>query len=176
MTRPLLLTAALVLAANVMPAFAADVAARQATSAASALDLSVPKDPIKYRADVSYAEDPPGTWYGDKSGRINQVADPSNAAAAGAAATVRAQQQIAARAEQCKGELHGAVAAGVGMSSHGGHSNWQGVNLNRCQTYYDDDGNAHEFGVNISIDRGSFHGGRGRGWGLPGSFGWGPGW
>lgn len=109
-------------------------------NSASALDLSVPKEPIQYRGDTGYAKDPPGTFYGDKSGKS-------------AASTVREQQRIAARAEQCQGQLHGSVTAGVGYASHGGNSNWQGANLNSCKTYYDDDGNPRELGISISVGR-----------------------
>lgn len=117
---------------------------------ASALDLSVPKEPIQYRDDTGYSKDPPGTFYGDKSGKS-------------ASATVREQQRIAARAEQCQGELHGSVTAGVGYSSRGGNGNWQGANLHSCKTFYDDDGNAREVGISISVGRGDGPGYFGRG-------------
>lgn len=120
---------------------AAQDASRDApTATAAGLDLSLPTQPLQYRSDPTYAKDPPGTFYGDKSGKR-------------ASATVSAQQRLAARAEQCQGELHGSVAAGMGYSSHGGNRNWQGVNLNSCKTYYDDDGNPREVGISISVGR-----------------------
>lgn len=128
-------------------------------NSATALDLTVPKEPIQYRGDADYAKDPPGTFYGDKSGKT-------------AASTVRQQQLIAARAEQCQGQLHGSVTAGVGYSNRGGNSNWQGANLNSCKTYYDDDGNPHEVGISISVGRGEGPGYFGR----PYRYGPGPVW
>lgn len=128
-------------------------------TSASALDLSVPKEPIQYRGDTGYSKDPPGTFYGDKSGKS-------------ASATVLEQQRIAARAEQCQGQLHGSVTAGVGYSSHGGNSNWQGANLNSCKTYYDDDGNPREVGISISVGRSDGPGYFGR----PYRYGPGPAW
>ncbi|MEQ4575647.1 MULTISPECIES: hypothetical protein [Gammaproteobacteria] len=135
MNRTLLLLGALLACASAM----AQEPAGAGTSA-SDLDLSVPQAPIQYRSDPTYAKDPPGTFYGDKSGKS-------------ASATVREQQRIAARAEQCQGQLHGSVAAGVGYSSRGGNSNWQGANLHSCKTYYDDDGNPREVGISISVGR-----------------------
>ena len=32
------------------------------------LDLSIPKEPVQYRSDPEYSTDPPGTFYGDKTG------------------------------------------------------------------------------------------------------------
>jgi hypothetical protein len=158
MKRSLFLIGALFASATAM---AQDGGGTDATTvdAASALDLSVPQTPLQYRSDPTYAKDPPGTFYGDKTGKS-------------AAATVREQQAIAAQAEQCQGQLHGAVTAGMGYSSHGGNSNWQGVNLNSCKTYYDDDGNPKTIGVSISVGRSDGPGyyGRGPGWYGP------PGW
>lgn len=140
MKRSLLLLGALFVCASAAAQETSSTSSDDATASASALDLSVPKEPIQYRGDPSYSKDPPGTFYGDKSGKS-------------ASATVREQQQIAARAEQCQGQLHGSVAAGMGYSSHGGSSNWQGANLNSCKVYYDDDGDAHEVGISISVGR-----------------------
>ncbi|MEA9730210.1 hypothetical protein ABQE70_16020 [Xanthomonas campestris pv. campestris] len=127
------------------------------------LDLSIPKEPVQYRSDPEYSTDPPGTFYGDKTG-------PQPALARSSAASIAAE-----RAEQCQGKLHGAVETGMGYSNRGGNSNWQAVNLNSCKTYYDDDGKAHQIGVSISVGRGEgpifgpryAPGGYG-----PGPFGW----
>lgn len=149
MKRSLFLLGALLVCANA----AAQETTSSTDTSATALDLSVPKEPVQYRSDPSYTKDPPGTFYGDKSGKS-------------ASATVREQQRIAAQAEACKGELHGSVTAGVGYASHGGNSNWQGANLNSCKTYYDDEGNARTIGVSISVGRGEGPGfGRGYGYG-----------
>ncbi|AOD14048.1 hypothetical protein VB151_02920 [Xanthomonas fragariae] len=106
------------------------------------LDLSVPQAPVQYRSDPEYSTDPPGTFYGDKSGPKPALARPS-------AASIAAE-----RAEQCQGKLHGAVETGMGYSNRLGNSNWQAVNLNSCKTYYSDDGKAHQIGVSISVGRG----------------------
>lgn len=121
------------------------------TTTAEALDLAVPNEPIRYRSETGYAGDPPGTWYGDTSGR---PASPTAATPAGETDTT---------ASTCEGRLHGAVTAGFGYARHGGNLNWQAANLNRCQTYYDDDGNARQFGFSISVGRSD-----GPGWHRPG--------
>lgn len=113
------------------PACAAQTSDGASTSpSASELDLALPKS-----STYQYHNDPPGTWYGDTS-RV-----PAAAAAA----------QASAREERCKGELHGTVAAGVGYSSRAGNSNWQAFNVNSCKTYYNDEGEAREIGVSISV-------------------------
>ncbi|MBB3855316.1 hypothetical protein FHY29_000691 [Xanthomonas arboricola] len=130
---------------------------------ARSLDLSVPQAPLQYRSDPEYSTDPPGTFYGDKSGPKPALTRPSAASLA------------AERAEQCQGKLHGAVETGMGYSNRGGNSNWQAVNLNSCKTYYDDDGKAHQIGVSISVGRGegALFGPRyGPGAYGPGPFGW----
>ena len=101
-----------------------------ARSEAAALDLSLPK------SATDYAKAPPGTWYGDTSG---------------VPATAGDDAQATPRDERCQGELHGSIAAGMGYSRRGGNSNWQALNLNSCKTYYNDDGDAREVGISISV-------------------------
>lgn len=127
-------------------------------SSAAALDLSVPQAPIQYRSDPTYSDDPPGTFYGDKSGRV--------ASAEAAQAPVTAE-------DVCQGKLHGSVTTGIGYSRRGGNSNWQGANLNSCKTYYDDNGKPHQIGISISVGRSDGPGFYGPGWGggYP-PFGW----
>lgn len=126
------------------PALAEDKpAGTDTTPTAEELDLSLPK------ATSGYRNDPPGAWYGDTSGV------PASAAS-------KEDKQVA-REDQCEGKLHGSVAAGIGYSSRGGNSNWQAVNLNSCKTYYNDEGEAREVGVSISVgqsDGNGWHGGR----------------
>ncbi len=100
------------------------------------LDLSLP-------ADSPYAKSPPGTWYGDTSGKPASV---SRAAQADAAAGDGDD-------EACEGKLHGSVTMGVGYSNRGGNANWQGANLHSCKTYYNDDGKPSTVGVSISVGR-----------------------
>lgn len=120
-----LLCAGLLIVAPACMAQTAD----DAQAKASELDLTLPESST-YR----YGGDPPGTWYGDTSG-VPATAD----------------VRTPAREVQCKGELHGSVAAGVGYSSRGGNSNWQAFNVNSCKTYYNDDGDAREIGISISV-------------------------
>ena len=100
------------------------------------LDLSLP-------ADSPYAKSPPGTWYGDTSGKPASVS--------------RAAQADAATGdgddEACEGKLHGSVTMGVGYSNRGGNANWQGANLHSCKTYYNDDGKPSTVGISISVGR-----------------------
>lgn len=125
------------------------------SQAARALDLSVPKTPIEYRsADPAYGNDPPGTFYGDKSGPLPQAREG------------RAPDGRIADVIDDKVQVHGAVAAGVGYSSRGGNSNWQGATINLSKQYNTDEGRTGTMGLNISV-------GRSEG---PGYFGYGPGY
>ena len=130
-----------------VPALAEDrPAGADAATSAGKLDLSLPRSAADYR------NDPPGTWYGDTSG-------------VPASAESKERGEATAREEQCQGELHGSVAAGIGHASRGGNSNWQAVNLHGCKTYYNDDGEAREVGVSISVGQydgpdGRYRGGR----------------
>src|SRR5690606_33765334 len=90
------------------------------------LDLSVPQQgPIQYRSDPVYANDPPGTYYGDKSGP---------------APVARYPDGRVADVVDDKLQVHGAVSAGVGYSSHGGNSNWQAATINLSKNYTNDEG------------------------------------
>lgn len=113
-----------------------------ATATPRALDLSIPQAPVQLRSDPAYSTDPPGTFYGDKSGSKPALARSS-------AASIAAKST-----ERCQGRLHGEMATGLGYSNRGGNSNWQALHLNSCKTYYDDDGKAHQIGVSISVGRG----------------------
>lgn len=123
-----LLFAGLLIAAPACMAQTADGAST--AGSASELDLALPKSST-YR----YHNDPPGTWYGDTS-RVPAT---------------KSDQQASVREERCNGQPHGTVAAGVGYSSRGGNSNWQAFNVNSCKTYYNDEGEAREIGVSISV-------------------------
>ena len=123
-----LLFAGLLIAAPACMAQTADGASTAGN--ASELDLALPKSST-YR----YHNDPPGTWYGDTS-RVPAT---------------KSDQQASVREERCNGQPHGTVAAGVGYSSRGGNSNWQAFNVNSCKTYYNDEGEAREIGVSISV-------------------------
>ena len=127
---PLLFTGLLIAA----PACFAQANGDAATSpSASELDLTLPK-----ASTYQYHNDPPGTWYGDTRRMPAMEADDT---------------PIAAREDYCDGKPHGTVAAGVGHSSRGGNSNWQGFNLNGCKTRYNDEGEPRQMGFSISVDR-----------------------
>ena len=64
MIRPLTLLLCLALPGTVLAQSAAGATAPQATG----LDLSLPQAPMRYLNDASLKQDPPGTFYGDKSG------------------------------------------------------------------------------------------------------------
>jgi len=139
-------------------ASSAAVAQSEDSSAARSLDLSVPSAPIQYRStDPAYANDPPGTFYGDKTGAVGRAPD----------------GRIAEVVDD-KVQVHGAVAAGVGYSSQGGNSNWQAATINLTKNYTTDEGKTNTFGLNISVGQGEgpgFGGGYyGRGYYGPGPF------
>lgn len=118
-----------VLCLAAVPAFAADDAA--------SLDLSLPQ------AASSYGSDPPGTWYGDTSG----------VPATRAAAPALVRRACPTAADGSPTDLTGNVRAGVGYSSHGGNSNWQGASLNYCKSYADEDGDEHTFNMQLHVDQ-----------------------
>lgn len=138
-----------ILCLAIAPAFAADDAA--------SLDLSLPQ------AASSYRNDPPGTWYGDTSG--------VPATAANTPTIVRRACPTAA--DGSPADLTGSVRAGVGYSSHGGNSNWQGASLNYCKSYADEDGDEHTVNMQLHVDqydgprRGPYPGPRPGPWGGP---------
>ncbi len=111
-----------------LPASAADDAA--------SLDLSLPQA-------AAYRSDPPGTWYGDTSGVPAGHAD----------APVRIRRACPTAPDGSATDLTGNVRAGVGYSSHGGNSNWQGASLNYCKTYADSDGDEHTVNMQLHVDQ-----------------------
>jgi hypothetical protein len=142
--------------------------ANDATTDARALDLKVPQERIQFRSldpDVDYRNDPPGTWYGDHSGRSASASD----------------EPGADQAADGKWQVHGSVEAGIGYSKHGGNSNWQAANVNLDKTYINEDGDASHLNLNISVGQGEgpifgpgYYGDYGRGYYGPGPYGPGP--
>lgn len=122
--------------------------AQSEDGAARSLDLSVPQAPMQYRNDPTYNNDPPGTFYGDKSGPVPRAPD----------------GRIADVVDD-KLQVHGAVAAGVGYSSRGGNSNWQAATVNLTKNYTTDEGKTNTFGLNISVGQGEGPGYYGPGYG-----------
>lgn len=182
----LLLAAGPVLAAGAEPDTGVQTASSSTDSAArSALDLSLPKQaddgaladaaakPFDATATddrapataataaigeyaPAYIADPPGTYYGDRSGR----ATPSSGV-------------LTHEAAACDGQLHGSVSMGMGYSRRGGNSNWQATQLNTCKRYVTDSGKERQVGLSISVGQGSgpgYWGGYGGGYGGPGDY------
>lgn len=118
-----------ILCLAIAPAFAADDAA--------SLDLSLPQ------AASSYRGDPPGTWYGDTSG----------VPASQAQAPLRIRRACPTAPDGGATDLTGSVRAGVGYSSRGGNSNWQGASLNYCKTYADGDGDERTVNMQLHVDQ-----------------------
>ena len=115
---------------------------------AASLDLSLPQAASPYR------NDPPGTWYGDTSGT------PASAASR----PVIMRRACPTAPDGSPTDLTGNVRAGIGYSSEGGNSNWQGASLNYCKSYADDDGDGRTFNMQLHVDQ--YDGpGPGQGWG-----------
>ncbi|WP_254200757.1 MULTISPECIES: hypothetical protein [unclassified Lysobacter] len=103
---------------------------------AAALDLSVPQQRIGFTStdpDVSYRNDPPGSWYGDHGRRT----------------TLRSAQGD----DPNDWRVHGSVEAGIGYSSRTGNANWQAANINLDKTYIDDEGDASHVNIDINVGR-----------------------
>ena len=105
---------------------------------ARALDLSLPQAPIAFVSvdpGAGYRSDPPGTWYGDHSGRALRTDEP----------------QAVANGDW---QMHGSVSAGIGWSKRAGSSNWQAADIHLDKTYTDDEGDTSRVNLNISVGRG----------------------
>lgn len=134
----------------------ADTGALADAAAARPFDAAAADDRVPATAAIgeyapAYIADPPGTYYGDRSGR----AAPSGVLTREAAA--------------CDGQLHGSVSMGMGYSRRGGNSNWQATQLNTCKRYVTDSGKERQVGLSISVGQGSGPGYWG-GYGGPGGY------
>ncbi|HYG06538.1 MAG TPA: hypothetical protein VD865_09005 [Stenotrophomonas sp.] len=127
----------LLLLAGLFASTAALAQSEDSATDARSLDLSVPQAPMQYMGDPAYAKDPPGTFYGDKTGT-----------------TARAPDGRVADVVDDKLQVHGAVAMGVGYSNRGGNSNWQAATINLSKNYTTDEGKTNTFGLNISVGQG----------------------
>ncbi|PNS08319.1 hypothetical protein [Solilutibacter silvestris] len=139
------------------PALAAGGGQSDSASSASAkaLDLSLPNQPT-----YSYAPTDPR---GDASG----VPETRSTMPAGSypydpAKRFAAPTNTLERVDTCDGKPHGSATVGVGYSNRFGNSNFQAAQLNTCKRYYNNEGNAHDVGVSISIGQGSSGPGRAR--------------
>lgn len=165
MIRPLML---LCLAASPLAASAQSAAGAVGPQSASGLDLGVPQEPVRYMNDPRFQQDPPGTYYGDKSGprpqgdgRIAEVTDD-------------------------KVRVSGSFTTGIGYSKQGGNSHYNAASLNLSKNYTTDEGRTHGVNLNINVSEGKGPGfmgpwggygggfyGPGRGyWDYPPPYGW----
>lgn len=123
------------------------------------LNLAVPQAPMQYLGDGSLRGDPPGTFYGDKSGR--KLSDPG---AGNGIATVTDD----------KLRVNGSVTTGIGYSKEGGNSHYNGAELNLNKNYTTDEGKTHNMNLNIRVSEGKGPGFYGP-YGGYGGYGYGPG-
>ncbi len=119
---------------------------------------------MRYLNDPALQQDPPGTYYGDKSGpRVHDDA------------------KIADVTDD-KVKVSGSFTTGIGYSKNGGNSHYNAATLNLSKNYTTDEGKTHGVNVNIHVSEGKgpgFYGpyggyyGRGPGyWDYPPPFGW----
>ena len=106
-----------------------------AQSNAEALDLALPNA-------SAYANDAPGTWYGDR-----QVAKSKD-------------QREEAPIDPCAwygdddGDgVTGSITTGIGYSKGYGRSTYNAANLNLCRTTYNDEGKPRTFNLDINVSR-----------------------
>ncbi len=105
---------------------------------AEALDLSLPQ-----ASAASYLNDPPGTWYGDTSGRPARTA--------GETVVARSRCPTAPNGEER--DITGNFSTGIGYSNRGGNSHWNAANINYCKERVDGDGDSRTFNININVDQ-----------------------
>lgn len=123
-----------------------------AQDAAGALDLSLP-------GTAAYSGDPPGTFYGDKTGPLPMKK-------AGVAEDTR-DPCVVMHDDRDGDGVTGSVTTGIGYSMGHGRSTYNAANLNLCKSYIDDDGDTRTFNFNINVDRYDGPGHYGRGYGYP---------
>jgi hypothetical protein len=151
-------------------ALAQSAAGATGPQSATDLDLSVPQKPMQYLNDPTLRGDPPGTFYGDKSGRR---ALPRDGAGNG----------IAEVADD-KLRVNGSITTGIGYTKGFGNTHYNAAELNLNKNYTNDDGKTRNMNLNIQISEGKgpgFYGPYGGGYGYgrgywdaagPGPVGW----
>lgn len=167
MIRPLSLLLCLLAPGVVLAQSAAGATGPQS---ATDLDLSVPQQPLQYLNDPTLRGDPPGTFYGDKSGRR---ATPRGSAANGIADVTDDKLRV-----------NGSITTGIGYSKGFGNTHYNAAELNLNKNYTNDDGKTRNMNLNIQISEGKgpgFYGPYGGGYGYgrgywdaagPGPVGW----
>lgn len=114
-----------------------------AQSEAEKLDLTLPREA------ASYTVDPPGTYYGDKSGPP----------VATAASNVERDPCVVVHDDRDGDGVTGSFTTGVGYSKGHGRSTFNAATVNLCKSYNDDDGNNRMFNLNINVGRSDGPGG-----------------
>lgn len=112
------------------------VAGAMADDAATPLDLSLPRTSL-------YAQDPPGTWYGDTSG-------------VPASATPGTASRCPTAADGSPADLTGSATVGYGWSSRGGSGQHQSVALNYCRDTYDDEGDRRLVNIHVDVSQSDY--------------------
>lgn len=146
MIRPLIL---LCLACVALPVSAQTAAGATGPQSATGLDLAVPEQPLRYLNDPKFSQDPPGAYYGDRSGPRPRED--------GSVATVTDD----------KVKVSGSFTTGIGYSESYGNSHFNAATLNLSKNYTTDEGKTRGVNVNIHVSEG-----KGPGFGGP----WGPGY
>jgi hypothetical protein len=108
-----------------------------AQSEAEKLDLTLPREAASYTAD------PPGTYYGDKSGPpLATVADDGEG-----------DPCIIMHNDRDGDGVTGSFTTGIGYSKGYGRSTYNAATINLCKSYNNDDGDSRMFNLNIHVDR-----------------------
>lgn len=120
--------------------FAASHALAQAT--AESLDLRVPEQPNPYTAESSPQRDPPGTYYGDTSGKP-------------------ASSGLAEEADDGKAKVWGSFTTGIGHTKGYGTSHFNAAEINVSKSFGDGDRkNSINLQINVEQGDGPAFGGR----------------
>lgn len=106
---------------------------------AESLDLKLP-------ASSLYGQDPPGTYYGDTSGRPAKAVTGETTIARNACGTPLEE-------DDGKTAVHGSVATGIGHTSGRGTSHWNAATVNLCKAYTTDEGKTGAFNLNIGVSQ-----------------------
>lgn len=147
-------------------ALAQSAAGATGPQSATGLDLTIPDQPLQYLGDPSLRGDPPGTFYGDKSGR--RVSE-------------RAGNGIAEVTDD-KLRINGSFTTGIGYAKNYGNTHFNAAELNLSKNYTNDEGKTRGVNVNIQVSEGKGPGffgpyggygyGRGPGYWDPPPIGW----
>jgi hypothetical protein len=124
--------------------FAASHALAQAT--AESLDLRVPEQPNPYAAEPSPQRDPPGTYYGDTSGK------PASSGLA---------EEAEAEADDGKAKVWGSFTTGIGHTKGYGTSHFNAAEINVSKSFGDGERkNSINLQINVEQGDGPASGGR----------------